>query len=1531
MLDGFGLSLVGEAAARAAEDELLQLWARQQPDRGAELEARRQLWRSRQQQAGGRLGRLGFWSVGPSPGRPRRPLLEPIPEESSPSRRSSASLRSMPSNGTGLASGGGSGPLELEPRGGGDGRSGESESLLQQGRGDANGLENGPAVSREGASAPYAAAAAGSGLGVVGGGPLGLPGDEGDERERLLSAQLDDVEELGAQEEAVARGASSAAASTSGAGQAPSSGALGDDRSFLAALVSLLGEVRDLARGPERRALWLALGLAFFDQAAASTAIINYAPSLLSRLARGMAGDDGGAMLYTVAIGGAKAVGVVTALLTVDRFGRRPLLIAGALASAAALAAVSVAAAGGSAPLLAGSMCIFTFCFSVSWAGLYWVVVSELFSMSAKSAGTSAATGLLFLTGAVTNFVFLSLEDAMGAAVFLLFAAICLASAAYVWALLPETKGRTLAEVESMLTQAGACGASGRGQELGAVPLSGSGSGIGGSGGSSSGGGGAEGWLAPSGPADAGVVVAGTAMGMGGAQGRADGREPDQPASGVSAAYQSWIQLRDAGRRSLSQRYVLQPNLSVSSLNSLGGSLSQADLASLTTGAPFDREGSMTSGPPSAMGSTAPSPPQSSGTLALPGSWGASGPPSGNGTGALSPSSFLVPTPPQRTPSGQLGSFFVPKPLPAQEQQPGDGSEEREAISSSANGLGEEPAGAPATAAGGERDGGDGGCGDEAAAGSSSFEASANGNGHHNGSHAAAMACGGANPDGASAADANAASTGSPRSAFAGVDPAGWDDPSPATPGSSLPGYVDVGEEGGRDGAAPLPPPPVGEELAAYGHSRSLSLADGLDSQRPPGSPGGGPAGGRLQAAVRAREVRRLDSSANASDGGAAISLHEGMGFAPAAYPEVTVEDVCEGGDGGEGDLGLGVEYDDRDELAGEHPAAAPTAMSMVPDLSPHPNGSVSEAPAAAAEAAEATAVDSASSSYYSQYYYQQYAYLYQYALGQGYSEGDAVTYAQYYAAQYAAQYESAAPQGQLGGDQAPAAEGGDQAAAVSAVGGVTSAAEGPALAAGAAEAPHHAGPGETYVADVTVAGWEPQPQAQAQHEELPAWQAVAQEAAAGPFDAFIVSEELGTCGSGGDSRGHSSVHLAVCAGTQGFGELVQRHSGGGGPNAALDARPAVAFQPAPLPHDLTAAAVAAAQQHQHHQSAVTAAVTAAAAAVTAADDSHLQPVGAAVGRAEVAGTGFASPRATSGPSGAPVAPHLLLGLGSAGAKRLTQLSSAASAAVASLGATVAASALSAASGDRGSFLLEAGLSEDDFERIMHPESGAAARAEAEAQLAAVTADRDGLVVALASERAEKESLAAALAAARSESEELRSRYASRFEALSSELEVTRGSLAELQSEHDELLLCLGQESTKVSVLVEALRDMGGDPDPMIERIEAEYETMGAGEAEDGEDQGEDEAGDAQAEEGEAAPAGEGWEGEEAPEGEARDGEAKVQDVEQEEGGQGGEEEQVQEQSAQQDGAGLADLEVDGAGEGWGGAELDLELEAAGV
>lgn len=82
---------------------------------------------------------------------------------------------------------------------------------------------------------------------------------------------------------------------------------------------------------------------------------------------------------------------------------------------------------------------------------VFWVLLSELFSMGAKAPAAAAATAVLFATGSLADLSFLSLHGLLGPWAFLLFAAIAAAAGLFVAAFVPETKGRTLPEVQALL------------------------------------------------------------------------------------------------------------------------------------------------------------------------------------------------------------------------------------------------------------------------------------------------------------------------------------------------------------------------------------------------------------------------------------------------------------------------------------------------------------------------------------------------------------------------------------------------------------------------------------------------------------------------------------------------------------------------------------------------------------------------------------------------------------------------------------------------------------------------------------------------------------------------------------------------------------------------------------------------------------------------------------------------------------------------------------------------------------------------
>ena len=215
--------------------------------------------------------------------------------------------------------------------------------------------------------------------------------------------------------------------------------------------------------GPRvRRPLVIGVGLSIIQQVTGINAVIYYANDIFARAGFSTAQDQAKATLY--AIGLVNVLATFIAIAYVDRFGRRPLLQAGLVGMTVSLAAVGAsfaffsteASAGEGGVSMAGiftlvALVVFIASFAFSLGPVVWTIISEIYPNRVRGRAVSIATaanwGAAFL---VTQF-FLTIVDAIGeATTFFLLAAICVVSYVWIHRNVPETRGRTLEEIQDL-------------------------------------------------------------------------------------------------------------------------------------------------------------------------------------------------------------------------------------------------------------------------------------------------------------------------------------------------------------------------------------------------------------------------------------------------------------------------------------------------------------------------------------------------------------------------------------------------------------------------------------------------------------------------------------------------------------------------------------------------------------------------------------------------------------------------------------------------------------------------------------------------------------------------------------------------------------------------------------------------------------------------------------------------------------------------------------------------------------------------
>ncbi|XP_066338479.1 polyol transporter 5-like [Miscanthus floridulus] len=205
-----------------------------------------------------------------------------------------------------------------------------------------------------------------------------------------------------------------------------------------------------------RQILVCVVGVNFFQQASGIDAHVLYSP-LVFRKDDGMSSNKA-VLGATVAAGVVKMCFVLVATLFSDRLGRRPLLLASTAGVAASMASLGVTTlcVGGAGSMAASVLSVLAFmaAFSIGFGPLAGTYSAEIMPLQLRALGASLGTAVNRLTSALVSMTFISLADAMTMpGCFFLYAGVGASACAFVYARMPETKGRSLEDMEVLFAK----------------------------------------------------------------------------------------------------------------------------------------------------------------------------------------------------------------------------------------------------------------------------------------------------------------------------------------------------------------------------------------------------------------------------------------------------------------------------------------------------------------------------------------------------------------------------------------------------------------------------------------------------------------------------------------------------------------------------------------------------------------------------------------------------------------------------------------------------------------------------------------------------------------------------------------------------------------------------------------------------------------------------------------------------------------------------------------------------------------------
>lgn len=206
-----------------------------------------------------------------------------------------------------------------------------------------------------------------------------------------------------------------------------------------------------LAGPAARRRLAVGCCVMFFQQFMGCNAIIYYAPTIFGQL--GLSGRTT-SLLATGVYGIVNCLSTLPALFLIDRVGRRPLLMAGALGTCASLVVVAgmVGGSTSAAGKWAGIAFVYVYDvnFSYSFAPIGWVLPAEIFTLGDRARAMSVTTSATWMCNFVVGLVTPGMLASWGYGTYLFFAGFCLLALGFTYFFVPETRGRSLEDMDEV-------------------------------------------------------------------------------------------------------------------------------------------------------------------------------------------------------------------------------------------------------------------------------------------------------------------------------------------------------------------------------------------------------------------------------------------------------------------------------------------------------------------------------------------------------------------------------------------------------------------------------------------------------------------------------------------------------------------------------------------------------------------------------------------------------------------------------------------------------------------------------------------------------------------------------------------------------------------------------------------------------------------------------------------------------------------------------------------------------------------------